>query len=108
LNVDYKILSHMVSNRIKTVLDSIIHNDQKGYIRRRQALDVVLRTMAILKVSKLDDESICLIDFAKAFDSIQHGFLWEAMVRFNFPKNIIHICKLLYTDSSRFYINKNF
>ena len=35
LNVDYKILSKVLANRIKKVLSEIIHFDQVGYIKER-------------------------------------------------------------------------
>ena len=35
LNSTYKIFSGLLANRIKTTLDSIIHNDQKGFVQNR-------------------------------------------------------------------------
>ena len=35
LNVIYKIAASVIANRIKTVLDKVVHEDQKGFISRR-------------------------------------------------------------------------
>ena len=35
LNVIYKLASSVIANRIKPVLDSIVHEDQKGFIAGR-------------------------------------------------------------------------
>ena len=35
MNVDYKILSKILANRIKRVLHTVIHPDQKGFVPDR-------------------------------------------------------------------------
>ena len=41
LCIDYKILAHVLSNRLKIVLPSIICSDQVGYIKGRRAAEVI-------------------------------------------------------------------
>ena len=41
LNVDYKILSKVLANRIKDVLGEIVHSDQVGYIKDRNIGEAV-------------------------------------------------------------------
>ena len=35
LNTDYKILAHVLTRRLKSVISNIIHTDQNGYIKGR-------------------------------------------------------------------------
>jgi exonuclease III len=109
LNSDYKILTHVIANRIKTVLDFLIHPDQKGYVQKRQGSEIVFNTITILKEAMENEESIVLLDFSKAFDSVQHDFIWRCLSNFNFPMHFINTCKLISKNAtSKLYINKNF
>ena len=56
LNVDYKILSKVLANRIKEVLGEIVHNDQVGYIKDRnigEAVRLIDDMFFILKIKQM-------------------------------------------------------
>lgn len=44
------------------------------------------------------DSLILFIDYFKAFDSIEHSFLFQTLEYFGFDKNFCSIIKMLYTD----------
>ena len=58
LNCTYKYLSSMIADRIKSVLEELISNDQTGFISNRfllvriQGFCMILLTIAILKTLK--------------------------------------------------------
>ena len=37
LNIDYKILAHILCKRLQTVIEFLVNTDQKGYIKGRFA-----------------------------------------------------------------------
>ena len=53
-------------------------------------------------------EYIALIEFQKAFDSIEWGFRFNCLLHFNFEENFIRWIKLLYTDISSCVGNNGF
>ena len=56
LNVDYKILSKVISKRIKNVLPSIIHKNQSGFVPGRkfeQAINIIQDIMNYPEHKKL-------------------------------------------------------
>ena len=72
LNVTYKIASACIANRIKTVLNFLIHDNQKGFLKDRfigENTRLIYDALHITKEEQIPG-MILLIDFEKAFDSI--------------------------------------
>ena len=107
LNTDYKIISNVLANRLKTCLPSIIHPDQKGFIKDRCIAEntrLVYDIMDNLKNSK-QYGLLFLIDFEKAFDSIEWKFIELTLQAGNFGNNFVKWFKILYYNSESCVIN---
>ena len=76
LNIDYKILAHALANRLHNVLPSIISQDQQGFIKNRCIGSNIRLIQDIIDYTELlnCDGAILLIDFKKAFDTIDWSF----------------------------------
>ena len=82
INVDSKIATKVIANRIKNVFPGIIHSNQSGFMKGRfigetgrSILDINAHTEA-LKLPGV----LLFIDFEKAFDSIENNFLYKALI----------------------------
>ena len=76
LNVDYKIVSKSISNRLKIHLPKLIHHNQVGFIKGRNISENLRAISDILDYTK-DFEMpgfLISIDFHKAFNSLEHQF----------------------------------
>lgn len=107
LNVDLKIASAAISNRMKRHLSHLISDSQKGYIKDRYIGECTRLIYDILyetKKRKLPG-LLLLIDFEKAFDSIEWAFLDRALKYFGFKNNFCQWVKLFYTDITSSVIN---
>lgn len=106
LNVDYKILSKVLSTRIKGVLEEIIHYDQVGYIKGRNIGEAVRLIDDMFFRSLHKNLGILVaIDFEKAFDSISHRLLFNALKSFGFGEMFCNWVKILYTDITSCVMN---
>jgi ribosome biogenesis protein Tsr3 len=77
LNVDYKIGSEVIAERIKPHLPKLVHHNQVGYVTGRQIsnnIRAISNTMYLTKLKNIPD-MIINIDFEKAFDSVNWEFL---------------------------------
>ena len=81
INVDSKIATKVIANRMKNVLPSVIHANQSGFMKgrfiretARSILDIIAHTESLQLPGGL-----LFIDFEKAFDSIEHEFLYKAL-----------------------------
>ena len=106
LNVDYKILSKVLAKRIKQVLGEIIHQDQVGYIKDRNIGEAVrlIEDMFFYSLHK-NNGYLVAADFEKAFDSVDHEFLFKVLELFGFGQSFLTWVKILYTDTSSCVMN---
>lgn len=102
LNVSYKLLSACLARRMKTVLPSIIHESQKGFMKGRYiGENIRLLYDTILLTEKENIPGLLLmIDFEKAFDSVSWEFIEKALNFFNFPNSFISWFKILYKKAN--------
>ena len=77
LNTDYKILAHVLANRLKDVIEKPINIDQTGYIKCRfigQNIGVIQDVIDLLENNNTEG-GVLFLDFRKAFDTVNHKFL---------------------------------
>ena len=81
----YKILTKVLANRIKRVLDKVISKSQNAFVEGRQILDAVLIANEIVDSSLRRKECglICKLDIEKAYDSIRWDFCTRSWVRWD-------------------------
>ena len=100
LNLDYKLLTKILANRIKPVLSSIISPNQTGYVQDRSILDSIRLIQDLIYHQDITQRPgiLLMIDFQKAFDSLEWKFLLKALKQFNFGPNFIKWVEILYND----------
>ncbi|MCU7951650.1 MAG: reverse transcriptase family protein, partial [gamma proteobacterium symbiont of Bathyaustriella thionipta] len=110
LDTVYKIASGTIANRLKTVLDDIIHKDQTGFIKGRSIVENVRIIYDVMKFTEENDIPglILLIDFEKAFDSLSWDFLHKCLRYLNFGESIRRWIQVFYKDISSAVIQSGY
>ena len=100
LNVDYKIVSKCLTNRLRRVLSEIIDCDQTCSIPGRSITDNLhLIRNAFDHCTNRNVSSIFIsFDQAKAFDRVSHEYLFRVLTAFGFGASLIKWIALLYND----------
>jgi len=100
LNVDYKILARIMSNRIKTVLPKIISREQSACIMGRDISDTIcsIRDIIHLVENEKMEGYLVKIDQQKAFDRVDHMFLLKCLDKYGFGKAFKNWIHIFYTD----------
>jgi Reverse transcriptase (RNA-dependent DNA polymerase) len=93
----YKILSRAINNRLKTVVNRVLSRAQKGFNKGRQIQEVIINTSENIEFCKkngIAGAMIC-VDQMKAFDSVDHNFMIDALRFFNFGEYFINSIKTI-------------
>ena len=110
LPTDYKILAKTLAKRLQTVVSSLVSSDQVGYIKGRylsQNVRLIEDIIAYTSKSSLSG-LLVLIDFQKAFDTVEWDFLFNTLKSYNFGPIFQSWIKLLYTEVSSCTINNGY
>ena len=81
LNTDYKIFTHVIKRLIKAI-PCIISNVQSGFQAGKSSCDNLILLCLTLEHfnNNPEEEGLLLqVDFEKAFDSIEHTFLFKTL-----------------------------
>jgi hypothetical protein len=101
LNLSYKLMSSCIADRLKSVLDNIIHDDQKGFMSGRFIGENIRLLNDIIFESQKQNKAgmLLLIDFEKAFDTVSWEYINKILDSFNFGDSIQECIQLFQRDT---------
>ena len=101
INVDLKILTKALTNRLKKVLSSIIHFTQTAMDGRKIDNTIhMLRDLIQLANNENFESAFIFLDQEKAFDRVNHEFLYKTMKAFGIGPSFIHWVRQIYSNAT--------
>lgn len=90
----------MLALRLNTVISSIIHPDQSGFIPDRSTAINLHRLFLNIQsqADNVGDGALFSLDAYKAFDSIEWQYLWPTMQKFGFGPIFRSWLQMLYSS----------
>jgi len=100
LNCFYKIISRVITSRLRKYMDKMTPICQKGYSNSRYCQEVLISVMeGIEKCNVMKKRAgIISLDIKKAFDSLSHNYLESVYNFYNFGPRLIRWIKILCTN----------
>lgn len=92
LNTMYKVISRLLSNRLKSVLCSVISHSQSAFMPGRLLSENVLLASEIVQGynrRNIEPRAMLKVDIRKAFDSIRWDFVLASLAALGFPDRFI-------------------
>lgn len=99
LCMDYKILSKVLATRVRKVMEQVIHVDQTYCVPGRMiSVNIILICFILNLSSSLGCElGLISIDQEKAFDRVEHPYLWQTSEAFGFSSGLTAKIQVLYS-----------
>lgn len=102
LNTDYKIIARLLASRLQVILPTLILPQQTGFIKGRNMLDNVLTLWMAQDAAKVTSSKgmFVKLDFEKAYDRVEHSYLWDTMEHCGLGEKFISLVKGLTVGAS--------
>jgi exonuclease III len=110
INVQYKLLTKIIHERLIEPFQACIGPHQSGFMPGRSIFDNIKEVQCMIDVAKQRKEPlfIAFLDQEKAYDRVDHDFLWKALDRYGVPQSLVRCIRGIYkAASSTVYINKH-
>ena len=100
LPIMYKLFTKLIGSRINVVLDAAQSVDQAGFRSGFSCEDHLFTVCRVLETTREFQIPVwaATIDYRKAFDTVEHGSIWEALNDFGVPKANIRILANIYRE----------
>lgn len=97
---DFKLLSHVFANRLKKGIGEIISETQSAFIKGRSIHSHIRLVLDMLDYNFLIPQTSLLLflDFFKAFDTLEHSFLFRSLETFGFGPMFCKVISMFYND----------
>jgi len=111
LNIDYKLFTHIIKNRINKAIPHIISKQQTGFQKGKGTnVNITLMYLVLEYFHRNPDKGgyLLQIDFEKAFDSVEHNFLFQTLAVMGFGSYLISLVKVAFAGCmSMLLVNGN-
>ena len=107
INVDAKLISKVLSNRIEPLMPILVSQEQSAFVRGRYIGEPIRLVSDILYETQSQKCSGLLFaaDFAAAFDSIDFCILFQVLSKFGFDEHFLRWIRLLHNNSKSCIMN---
>ena len=88
-------------------MNTLINSSQTGFLKGRYIGENIRTICEVIENLNNEDKPglIFFADFEKAFDSIDHDFIFKSLNYFNFGNSFINWIKLFYKDAQSCVVN---
>ena len=106
-NCDLKIFSRILANRTQNILNTLIGNEQTGFIAGRRIHHSALIIDTVLH-SRSKGSYLLSLDWSKAYDKVNHRWLSYCLRTFGFPQDFIRTIEdLFYRRTAAVAVDNN-
>ena len=84
--------------RLQQYVNQELWDVQTGIRKSRGTRDQIASICLIIEKAKEFQKNICFIDYAKAFDYVDHNKLWNIIKKMGLPDHLTYLLRNLYTE----------
>ena len=93
LEVAYKIVANLVHVRIEPIIESLDHEAQCGFRRKRGCSDAIFTIRQLIAKRREHglETWVLFLDLVKAFDRVPRELLWQVMRKYGVPTKLVDL-----------------
>ncbi len=107
MNCDYKILVYILVLRLESTLPLLIHPNQTAYMKGHFIGTNIQSVQNFISDSAAKNSAVLFLDFHKAFDSVNHLFMFTLLTIIGLPPEFVLWATILYSNSSSMVRHQN-
>ena len=94
-----KVMLKILQARLQQYVNRELPDVQAGFRKGRGTRDQITNILWIMEKTREFQKNIyfCFIDYAKAFDCVDHNNLWRILKEMNIPDHLTYLLRNLYT-----------
>lgn len=106
INTDERVMDRAINMRLAPILPSIIHPSQTGFIPGRWIGTNIETIQNAIDDGEKYPGALAVIDFEKAYDRVDHGYLDAVLSCYGFPRPFINLIQAMTLGShARVFLN---
>jgi retron-type reverse transcriptase len=100
LNCSIKLLTKVLADKLQKIIIQLLHKNQYGFIRSRTIQDCIAWCFEYIHQCHHSKKEIIILnlDFAKAFDTIEHCAVIQIMMQMGFPNKWLEWISMIFTS----------
>ena len=101
LVVASKVFSRVILNRVQSLLDKQLLEEQAGFRSNRSTIDQIFSLKMTMERSREHNKPLfmCFVDIQKAYGSVNRDLLWQICRHYGLTEKIVRMLQLLYKDT---------
>ena len=102
LNTSMKIITKLLANRLHSVIQTLIHKNQYGFIQSRTVQDCVAWALEYLHLCRKSNKQLLILklDFEKAFDKVEHSAMLNIMQHKGFGPKWLQWMSMIFSSGT--------
>ena len=95
-----KVMLKILQARLQQYMNHELPDVQAGFSKGRGTRDQIANIQWIMEKAREFHKNIyfCFIDYAKAFDCVDHNKLWKILQEMGIPDHLTHLLRNMYAD----------
>ncbi|XP_033024457.1 uncharacterized protein LOC117057724 [Lacerta agilis] len=109
-DANYKLFTNILANRLKTVVNKVIHKDQTGFLPGRQMKENIRTIVDIIEYLEMKinkKAALIFIDAEKAFDNVSWIFMEKTLEKMEIRGNFLRGISAIYSEQKAKLIINN-
>lgn len=95
-------MTRTLTSKLLQAINEVIARDQVSFMKNCQISNLTYQIKTLLDCCEVTEQNgvIVCLNQEKAYNRIQHDYLWESLCTYGIPRSFIYIVQTLYSNTT--------